>query len=149
MDRVIAYEGELYTIAFARLKDGRSPGADFFDELRVGDKAKLNNLFRLLGDHGRITNPEKFRVLDDKHRLYELKSYQIRMPFAYATEERALVIVTHGFWKKTSASTPKKEIRRAIRIFEEDQQLAKEEKEDKERFTRVVTVQLKKRKGKR
>ena len=122
MDRVTAYEGERYRIVFARLGNGQSPGAEFFDGLSAEEKAKLVNLFRLLADHGRISNPEKFGVLDKKRRLYEFKSYQIRMPFAYA--EPGLVVVTHGFRKKRDKA-PKREIERAIRIFEEDQRRAK------------------------
>lgn len=146
MDRVIVHRGKRLTIAFARLEDGRSPGAEFFDGLPKQDQAKLNTLFGLLADTGKIANKEKCRVLDHEHRLYELKSFKIRMPFAYATVERGLVIVTHGFWKKTSAMTPKAQIKRAIRIFEEDQRLAKEQRQ---RFAKVEAVQFKKRNGKR
>jgi phage-related protein len=42
------------------------------------------------------------------------------MPFAYAKNERGLILVTHGFIKKKD-KTPKEEIARALRIYEEDQ----------------------------
>lgn len=42
------------------------------------------------------------------------------MPFAYAKSERGLILITHGFVKKKS-KTPKNEIARAWRIYEEDQ----------------------------
>jgi len=64
-------------------------------------------------------NKEKLGVLDPG--LYEFKSFQIRMPFAYAKGERRLVLVTHGFYKKRNKA-PKEEIERAWRIFREDQQ---------------------------
>ena len=51
--------------------------------------------------------------------LYEFKSFQIRMPFAYAKNERGLILVTHGFMKKKD-KTPKEEITRAWRIYNED-----------------------------
>ncbi len=51
---------------------------------------------------------------------FEFKSFQIRMPFAYAKSERGLILITHGFVKK-KAKTPKDEIARAWRIYEEDQ----------------------------
>lgn len=117
MNRETAYRGQKFTIAFARMRNGQSPGADFYDALPIGDKAKLDNLFRLLGDQGRIANEEKFSVLDK--RLFEFKSFQIRMPCAYA-RERSLVLITHGFYKKKD-KTPKTEIDRAWKIFNEDQ----------------------------
>lgn len=121
MERATAYKGQVFTIAFARLKNGRSPGAEFYDALSIEDKAKLDNLFRLLADHGRISNTEKLSVLDTG--LFEFKSFQIRMPFAYA-HEHGLVLITHGFYKKKDRA-PKEEIERALRIFKEDQEQSK------------------------
>ena len=46
MERETAWKGQRFTIAFARLRNGQSPGADFYDALPIGDKAKLDNLFR-------------------------------------------------------------------------------------------------------
>lgn len=120
MERPIAYQGVMFTIAFARLKSGQSPGAEFYDALPIQDKAKLDNLFRLLADTGRIANPEKSGVLDRTERLFEFKSFQIRMPCAYA-KERGLIIITHGFRKKRNR-TPTTEIERARRILQEDQE---------------------------
>ncbi|MGD0013175.1 MAG: type II toxin-antitoxin system RelE/ParE family toxin [Bryobacteraceae bacterium] len=118
MERVTAYRGQVFTIAFARLKSGQSPGAEFYDALSLEDKAKLDNLFRLLADHGRIANDEKSGVLDKG--LFEFKSFQIRMPYAYASE-RGLILITHGFYKKKDKA-PKEEIGRARRILKEDQE---------------------------
>jgi phage-related protein len=42
------------------------------------------------------------------------------MPFAYAKNERGQILITHGFIKK-KAKTPKEEITRAWRIYNEDQ----------------------------
>lgn len=121
MERVEAYRGQKFTIAFARLRNGRSPGAEFFNSLPIGDKAKLDNLFRLFADHGQITNNEKFGVLAPG--LYEFKSFQIRLPVAYA-HERGLALITHGFRKKKDRAS-KEEIARAWGIFKEDQEQAR------------------------
>lgn len=75
------------------------------------------NLFRILGDHGKHSNPEKFGDLEDG--LYEFKSFQIRMPYAYAQYENGLVLITHGFRKKRD-KTPPPEIERARKILAED-----------------------------
>lgn len=119
MARKIAYAGRRFQIAYAREKSGRSPGADFFDELPIEDKAKLMNLFRLMGDDGAIRNKEKLGVLGDG--LFEFKSFQIRMPFGYAARERGVILITHGFVKKRDKA-PKEEIDRARRILREDQE---------------------------
>jgi hypothetical protein len=117
----VIYSGAQLTISFARENSGRYPGAEFFESLDRADKAKLMVLFKMLGDHGRIANPEKLGNL--KNGLFEFKSHQIRMPFAYAATRR-LVVITHGFIKK-SPKASSEEISRAWRIFNEDQASAK------------------------
>ena len=118
MARRVAYRGTVFAIAFAREISGACPGCKFFDDLTQLDKAKLMALFQIAGDHGKFYNPEKFGDLG--RGLFEFKSFQIRMPFAYARIERGLILITHGFMKKKD-KTPRKEITRAWRIFEEDQ----------------------------
>lgn len=118
MTRILVYEGSAFTIAFARANGDSSPADEFFRALDKLDQAKLMALFRIAGDHGKFHNPEKFGDLGDG--LYEFKSFQIRMPFAYAKNERRLILITHGFVKKKD-KTPKEEIERAWRILGEDQ----------------------------
>ncbi len=122
MARKVAYQGLVFGIAFATEKSGSCPACEFFDGLSQLDKAKLMALFRIAGDHGKFHNPEKSGDLGGG--LFEFKSFQIRMPFAYARNERRLVLITHGFIKKKD-KTPKDEIARAWRIYEEDQGRAK------------------------
>ena len=57
---MLAYSGVMFKIAFARDRDGSNPAEEFFDQLPKADQAKLMNLFRILGDHGKHSNPEKF-----------------------------------------------------------------------------------------
>jgi phage-related protein len=75
-----------------------------------------------LGDNEKHSNPKKFGDLGDG--LYEFKSFQIRMPFAYAKDERGLILITHGFWKKRDKAPPS-EIARARRILKEDAETSK------------------------
>lgn len=118
MERETAYAGTRFTIAFARDRSGDSPGSTFFQDLGVQDKAKLMNLFRIAGDQGSFHNQEKFGSLGAG--LFEFKSFQIRMPFAYAKRQSRLILITHGFIKQKN-KTPKAEIDRAWRIYNEDQ----------------------------
>lgn len=122
MERRIAYDGAIFAVAFATDKSGACPAGKFFDALELLDKAKLIALFRIAGDHGQFHNPEKFGDLGGG--LFEFKSFQIRMPFAYAKNERGVIVVTHGFFKK-KPRTSKEEIARAWRIYEEDGARAK------------------------
>jgi phage-related protein len=121
-ERRLAYPGEKFRIAFARDHEGRYPSEEFFDQLPKVDQAKLMSLFRILGDHGKHSNPEKFGDLGDG--LYEFKSFQIRMPFAYAKNEKGMVLISHGFIKK-SPKAPKAEIERARLILNEDSAASK------------------------
>lgn len=122
MARRLVYEGDRFRITFAVLADGSCPAGTFFDGLSISDKAKLMALFQLFANHGPIANDEKFGVLKDG--LYEFKSFQIRMPFGYAKNERGVVVVTHGFRKKKDKAPPQ-EIDRARRILREDEQVNK------------------------
>jgi phage-related protein len=122
MARRVVYPGAKFAIAFAREKTGACPACEFFDGLSLLEKAKLMALFRIAADHGAFYNDQKFGDL--KNGLFEFKSDQIRMPFAYAKNERGLIVITHGFIKKRD-KTPKEEITRAWRIYEEDQEQTK------------------------
>jgi phage-related protein len=122
MARRVVYPGAKFAIAFAREKSGACPACEFFDRLSLLDKAKLMALFRIAADHGAFYNDQKFGDL--KNGLFEFKSDQIRMPFAYARNERGLILITHGFIKKKD-KTSKQEITRAWRIYEEDQEQSK------------------------
>ncbi len=122
MARRVAYQGAVFAIAFARENSGAYPAGEFFDELGLIDQAKLMALFQIAGDHGKFHNPEKFGDLGNG--LYEFKSFQIRMPFAYARNQRGEILITHGFVKKKN-KTPKEEIARAWRIYDEDQSRSK------------------------
>jgi phage-related protein len=118
MERIVKFAGQKFRIVYGIEKNGNSPALEFFTNLAVGDQAKLLALFRRLGDTGNFMNKQKFRELGDG--LFEFKSYQIRVLFAYCKVERAVVVLTHGFVKKQDG-TPKEEIERAKRIFAEDQ----------------------------
>jgi phage-related protein len=117
-ERRIARRGRLFTIAYAHDREGNCPGEQFFNQLSMADKAKLMKLFEILGDLGKYSNGEKFGDLGGG--LYEFKSHQIRMPFAYSPHEKGLVLITHGFFKKRDKAPPA-EIERARRILAEDE----------------------------
>jgi len=124
VERRLVYPGRTFRIAFARDHSEVSPGESFYDGLPPDEKAQLLKLFQILGDEtlGAPRNPKKFGVLD--HELYEFKSFQIRMPFAYAKGDRGLVLISHGFRKKKD-KTPPSEIAKAKKILQEDSEISK------------------------
>lgn len=101
-----------------------SPAETFYDGLPLNEKTQLLKLFQILGDetHGAPRNPKNFGVID--HELYEFKSFQIQMPFAYAKGDRGLVLISHGFKKKRDKTPPPK-IAKAKKILQEDAEISK------------------------
>jgi hypothetical protein len=93
----------------------------FFDALSISDKAKVATLFKMLGE-GQTSNPTKFGDLGNG--LFELKSFQIRIPYAYSPRERGVVLLTHGFMEMKD-KTPPTEIDRAKRILQDDENFNK------------------------
>lgn len=98
MPRAPEYAGRMFTIECLELADGSCPVGDFLDALEPGDRRKLDVLFEMLGDHGRIANPTKFKKLLDREDLWEFKSFQIRILCFYTPDRR--VILAHALVKK-------------------------------------------------
>ncbi|MGA2590251.1 MAG: type II toxin-antitoxin system RelE/ParE family toxin [Bryobacteraceae bacterium] len=96
--------------------NGTSPGSDYYTALDETDKAKLNALFARMAEHGVIKNETKFKKITGTE-FFEFKSHQIRMPCYYVPGR--LLVITHGFNKKTDRMPPA-EIARAERIRRED-----------------------------
>lgn len=112
--------GQKLTLYFARTRSSRVPALEFFEGLQRNDQVKVTALFKRLADDGKIHNEEKCKLLEDG--IMELKSHQVRVLFAFSEDEKAVVLLTHGFFKKQQ-KTPKGEIERAKRILREDREL--------------------------
>jgi phage-related protein len=96
--RLPEYEGNAFTIQALVLSDGTSPVGQFLDALSRSDRTKLDVLFERLGDHGKITNPEKFKKLTDTEDIWEFKSSQIRILCFFVPGR--LVLLAHALNKK-------------------------------------------------
>ena len=119
MGRPIAYQGSILAIVYAVIRNSTSPGLMFYEALALRDQAKLNTLFRYLGEKGHIHNEEKFKRIEGTG-FWEFKSFQIRMP---CFRNGNLMIITHGFVKKKNAMDTQ-EIDRANRFKAEDSNLS-------------------------
>lgn len=113
-----------FRIAFARDASGAFPASEFLDVLDARKLAQVIHRIKLLAntEPGAPRNPELFGVLEDG--IFEIKSFQIRIPFAYAKSERGVILLLSGFLKKKQ-KTPPGEIAKAKRVFREDAQTNK------------------------
>lgn len=67
------------------------------DSLAIKDRLKVQNLFYLLGETGKISNREKFKKLEGTS-LFEFKSFQIRIICAFLSNKTVLLL--HAVMKK-------------------------------------------------
>lgn len=98
MNRKPEYEGNRLTIRALELADGSCPVGMFLDGLDKADRRKLDSLFEMLGDLGRIPNSEKYKKLADSEEIWAFKSFQIRVLCFYSRDQQ--VLLAHALMKK-------------------------------------------------
>ncbi|HEX2078406.1 MAG TPA: type II toxin-antitoxin system RelE/ParE family toxin [Longimicrobium sp.] len=98
MPRAPEYAGLKFTIQAMELADGSSPVGEFLDGLDARDRRKLDVLFEMLGELGRISNDTKFKKLSDREEIWEFKSFQVRI-YCFFTPDRH-VMLAHAVIKK-------------------------------------------------
>ena len=94
-------------------RSGREPALEFLAGLQDGERTRMVRVFEKLAAGQRLSR-EDFRKIRGK--IWELKDHQRRM-LCFSSAEGWFV--THGFTKKTNASTSESEISRAERIMQE------------------------------
>jgi hypothetical protein len=100
---LIAYEGEVFTIEWYFGPTGKSQALAYYESLSFAEKAKLEFLFRMLGDTGKIRSIEKFR--DEGDQIYAFKLQPQRfLCFFYRGSK---IIVTNAFEKKQDKMPPR------------------------------------------
>lgn len=99
----------MWRIQFYEDRRGKSPVLEFINSLSPKDRAKVNNIFRLLEEFGTNLGMPHARRIED--RLWELRPGDNRL-FYFLYLERKFVIL-HGF-RKQSMKTPEKEIATAL-----------------------------------
>lgn len=95
---VAVYRGSKLTIELLLKADGSSPVGDFLDSLAASDRKKVDTLFELMGEKGRITNDQKFKKLEGSDKIFEFKSFQVRLLCFFAGSGR--LVVCRGLIKK-------------------------------------------------
>jgi phage-related protein len=107
----IAYQGEEFTIEWYYDDNGKSRALEYYEDLPLHQKAKLEFLFRMLGDTGKIRSEEKFRHEGDQ--IYAFKPIPDR--FLCFFHQGSKVIVTNAFEKKQD-KMPLREKEKALRL---------------------------------
>jgi hypothetical protein len=89
------------------------------EEVSIGkDEARMLRLFVQVADSGPPRNDEISHILDRKRGIWEFIRRALRVPYFY--DEGRVVICSHGF-AKSSKKTPKEELARAQRCFDQYQ----------------------------
>lgn len=118
----IAYKGTEFTIEWFYDSDGESQALEYFMKQPESKKRKVLNLFRLMGDHGKIFDITKFRNEDDK--IYAFKPQPDRY-LCFFFQGRKIVI-TNAFVKKTD-KLPREEKELALKAYRSYEKRIKEE----------------------
>jgi len=104
----------MWHIFFYEDHRGRSPVLDFMNSLSAKDRAKVNNVLRLLEEFGTdLGMPHARRI---KGRLWELRPGDNRLFYFLQVEHKFIVL--HGY-RKQSMKAPEKEIATALRRMQE------------------------------
>jgi phage-related protein len=104
----------MWLILFYADHRGKSPVLEFMNGLSAKDRAKANNVLRLLEEFGTdLGMPHTRRI---KGRLWELRPGDNRL--FYCLQMESTFILLHGY-RKRSRKAPEKEIATALRRMQE------------------------------
>lgn len=103
MQTKAAYVGAHKSIELYVEPDGSCPVETFLDALSSSDRRKVDALFEKMGEHGRISNEQKFKKLEGSKEIWEFKSFQIRLLCFHVPGKR--LIVCRGVVKKRDKHT--------------------------------------------
>ena len=106
----IAYEGSFYTIEWYYNENGKSQSHEYYEILSNAQKRKLFQLFKRMGDFGKINDKTKFRYEGDD--IFAFKPQPDRF-LSFFVEGKKIILAT-GF-KKKSQKLPKNEKEKATK----------------------------------
>jgi phage-related protein len=112
MTQRVAYEGSEFTIEWYYDEKGHSQALEYYTRQPQEKQRKLINLFRLLGDFGKIHDKTKFRNEEDG--IYAFKPQPDRYLCFFFKGKK--IVVTNAFLKKTD-KLPKTEKERALKAL--------------------------------
>ncbi len=103
----IAYKGEEFTIEWYFDPRGRSQSLEYYEALNELQQNKLLQLFKLIGNMGKICNEEKFRNEGDQIFAFKAKPNRFLCFFVKGSK----IIVTNAFEKKSDKLPPGEKIK--------------------------------------
>jgi len=121
MKQRTAYEGSEFTIEWYCDSKGHSQAFDYFKEQPKDKQRKLLNLFRLMGEQGKIFDETKFRNEGDG--IYAFKPQPDRYLCFFFKGKK--IIVTNAFIKKTQ-KLPQSEKEQALKAYQSYEKRVKE-----------------------
>ena len=98
----IAFEGQKFRIEWYVDSSGESEALKYSEEMSKSHKAKLAQLFKVMGDFGQIRNKTKFRNEGDK--IYAFKPQPYRFLCFFTIGQK--IIITNGFYKNEDKLPP-------------------------------------------
>lgn len=121
MKQHLAYEGSEFTIEWYYDPKGLSSALEYFKKQPKEHQRKLLNLFRLMGDQGKIFDETKFRNEGDK--IYPFKPKPDRYLCFFFRGKK--IIITNAFTKK-SQKLPQGEKELALKAYQSYEKRIKE-----------------------
>jgi len=109
----VAYKGNAFQIEWYYSPKGDSQAFDYYLELDPGGRRKVLQLFKVMGEIGKIHDITKFRNEGDK--IYAFKPQPHRFLSFFVEGEK--IIVTNAFWKKQD-KLPDSEKQKALTCME-------------------------------
>lgn len=105
----IAFSGQKFCIEWFVDRNGESQALKCTEEMPKSHRAKLAQLFKVMGDLGQIRNATKFRYEGDK--IYAFKPQPYRFLCFFTVGQK--IIITNGFYKDED-KLPATEKKRAL-----------------------------------
>ncbi len=121
MKQYIAYKGSEFTIEWYYDARGQSLALEYFKKQPLNKQRKVLNLFRLMGDQGKIFDETKFRNEEDK--IYAFKPQPDRYLCFFFCGRK--IIMTNAFTTK-SQKLPKGEKGLALKAYQSYEKRIKE-----------------------
>jgi phage-related protein len=119
LKRELVTAGKLYVIVALCTREGDLTLFDqFVESLPEAGQKKIHAAAERMCNQGPPRNLEKGRPIKGQNNLFELKEYQSRVFWFRAgklPDGRGLIVLTHGFTKKTD-KTPQAQIDRAVAL---------------------------------
>jgi len=114
-DNFLVYKGAHYSIYFHAENAESSEVYEYYKKCDMPTRANLLYLAQRLADHSRIYDITKFRLENQKHKIYAFKAKHHRF-FCFFMENK-LIIITSAY-RKHGQKVDRKELWKAIKIQE-------------------------------